>query len=427
MKTANRMISLRRPTSEPYSSLHCYGLSKYVPFILLAGLILLVPIDWAFPSGPRAERQGLPDAERLIPQTIRAGLLGLMMLYILLGGLDPGKYRFTLGRPLISLAGFMFVSIVAFSQNVASDMLILSKTAIWIVGAIAFYRLTISGNLSSRQIVSAVGVVMVLASFCTIRCCLRAGAKTGQNADAYLLLWCIPLILLNGPSIRALGLVGLASVAIVFTLKRGAILALVVSMLAYLFVLTRLFTRNRSVGRLVTMVFIVGAIVVLGLLLQWDELLYRMKDFGDPDTIGSGRGVFYRTIISNWYNGGVPVLFYGRGCFSVPSTLDKHIGYAVGAHSDWLEVLHDMGLLGVAVLVAVHMTIISTIAVALRMQHPLVLSLVMGYCIFAMANVYSQCVIGNVNTVFFALLLGHGSAEVQADVGSKGFLWFPKQ
>jgi len=86
---------------------------------------------------------------------------------------------------------------------------------------------------------------------------------------------------------------------------------------------------------------------------------------------------------------------------------------AVYAHSDWLEILHGMGLVGIGLFLFVHAMIISIVRQAWRLRHPITASLVMAYTSFAMINVYSECVIGSTDTIFFGLLLAYAAAVLR--------------
>jgi len=396
--------------------LYCYGFSRYVPLIVLVALVLLVPVDWMFPSGTKATSLGSLDASRIIPRVVRAIVLGALMIYVILTGLDPGKYGFKAGRVLAGFAACMFLSIIVFSTDLTSDMFIYSKTLLWTIGAIAFFRLSLSGFLTSNHIKLTASAIIILASFYTIRLCLSPETRIGVNADAYLLLWCIPLMMLKGPSVRSSVLVALASVAIIVTVKRGALLALIVSMLAYVLTFVKLFPHSWDLRKLVPLIFIVGIALLFVFPWQWDNISYRLKDLEDLSTMGSGRGTFYRITFSEWYNSDMRGLMFGLGFYTVPSTLWDNYSHEIYAHSDWLEILHDMGLLGIAVFIALHAAIISILRKAIGLRHALTPSLVMGYCVFAMVNVYSGCTIDNGNTILFSLLLGYSAARIEMDL-----------
>jgi hypothetical protein len=163
--------------------------------------------------------------------------------------------------------------------------------------------------------------------------------------------------------------------------------------------------------------FIVVAIVMAaiagGLQWQWENLQFRMESDYARGVIGSGRSSFYRLIASEWYNGSDLSLLFGKGFFTVPDTLERY-GTKIYAHSDWLEILHDMGLIGVALFAYLHFCILLVVRQALRQRDLVAPALTMGYCIFALRNIYSQCVVGSSDTIYFALLLGYSAAVLRS-------------
>jgi hypothetical protein len=394
-----------------FHPLNPYGLAQYV--VLLAGilLIVLVVLDWIFPSGPRATQLGVENADRTIPQVIRGSILILMLGYIGLTGWDPGAYGFVPGRALFLLSAYMLLSIFFYPSELNSRLLIFVKSLLWIVTAIASYRLTLGGYLTAKRIWYLAGAIVIIACAYTIPFCLDAERRIGQNADVSVLLWCIPLLLLPRHRLWISSLVlGLASVAVFATVKRGAILALIVSGFVSSAISIRMSSRRHKVRKFVIIAVVIAAMTG-GLLWQWDRIMYRMnKDF-DSDIIGSGRGAYYPVIIKEWYNSGAFSFLFGKGFFTVPDILDSIYTIRRYAHSDWLEILHDMGVLGIVLFVYLHSRILLVVRDAIRERNPVAPVLAMGYCVFALKNIYSQCVVGDADTIYFALLLGYSSAS----------------
>jgi len=74
-----------------------------------------------------------------------------------------------------------------------------------------------------------------------------------------------------------------------------------------------------------------------------DVFLYRfIKDPG-----GSGRDRFFTLIWEGWNNSAFHNQLFGNGFFSTIDYLDKSFRHPIYAHSDWLEILYDHGLLGI--------------------------------------------------------------------------------
>lgn len=404
-----------------YHALNPYRLSKYVATGLCILLVVTVLLKWIYPSESLAARSTtIEAADRTVPVGVQALALGLMLAYIVLTGVNPGQYGFNVGTALGLLAGAMLLSTLL-SAGSWGKLYIFIKSAYWMIGVVALYRLSLGGALTVAHIRATVIAVVILDSYYTIAFCLSSESRMvhNPNTDACLLIWCIPLLLLCCPPPWAFGLVALASVAVIVTLKRGAILALLIGGFAYAVVSMLISSRDRNRLRHLIVIILLMAVIVGGLVWQWENLQYRMKDFDDPDSMGSGRGWVYRTILSEWYGSGLFALFFGRGFFTVPDTLGRY-ETEIYAHNDWLEVLHDLGLVGVVLFAYVHAMIISVMRQGWRLRHSITAPLVMGYTSFAITNLCSQCVVDAASTIFFGLLLGYAAAAITNQANKMG-------
>jgi len=377
-------------------------------------LVLAVPINWMFPDASLAARSAsLEVRSRVIPQAIGAFTLAVLLAVYALTGADPGAYGFRAGRALLLLVAYMGCAIVLWSPNYLADGYMFSKTLVWTVGAVVFYRLALAGSLTAGDICLTARALVLLASYFTIRICLDPASRIGQNADASVLLWCLPLLLLAGPSALTFVFIALAAFAVILTIKRGTMLAMFLSLAAYAVMYTKAYPQKTTRWRTGIMVAMIGFCIVGTVVWQYDALTYRMGDFRDHRDIGSGRATFYRALVRAWwYEYSLWDVVFGRGFFTVPQTLGK-VGRAIYAHSDWLEILHDMGLVGASLFMALHVALLLTVTKALRLRSRAAPSLLMGYCIFALRNVYSQVTIGTTDTVLFSMLLGYASAKLQ--------------
>lgn len=398
-----------------YSDLDPYKSSKHIALLLCGLLVIQLPLNFMYPSEVLAGRSSAVEvADRTISQGMQAFTLGLMLVYIVLTGINPGQYGFKIGTALGLLASYMLLTtLLPSGGGLAGRLYVFIKSAYWMIGAIVLYRLCLGGALTMTHIRVTAVALTILGSYHTIVFCLSPESQIGQNAEAYLLVWCIPLILLSGPSVWSSLLVVLASIAIIVTCKRGAMLALIAGLVAYAVTSTKLFPLKFSFRKVLPGLLLIGTAITVGIIWQMDNLLYRFTFWDSPDTIGSGRGFFYRVIFLEWYHSNFIQIIFGKGFFTVPSTTGKYLLRAVYAHSDWLEILHDMGLVGTGLFIFVHVRIISIVRQLWRLRHPITAPLVMAYTSFAMINVYSQCVIGYTNTIFFGLLLGYGSAAIR--------------
>ena len=414
------MLVQKNSTINYYRRFNPYGLAKYIVLITGIAMIILIPLDWAFPSGTKASELGADEVDRLIPQAIRGAILILLIVYIGLTGFDPGAYGFISGRALVLLAAYMFLSVFFFDNETTLNLRLqsLAKSMPWMVAAIASYRLTLGGFLSQERIRKLAGFVVILCASYTISNCIANGL-VGQNADGSVLLWCIPLLLLARAPFWALSLSGLAAIAILMTVKRGSILALFAGLLFYGIILISTSSRQHK-KRVFIIVALILATMTGGLLWQQENIQYRVDKDNIRGDIGSGRSAFYRVIIEEWYNGNFISFLFGKGLLTVPTTLESKYGAKIYAHSDWLEILHDMGVIGITLFVYLNFRIITVVISALWKQHAVASALAMGYLIFALRNIYSQCLVETASdTIYFGLLLGYSCASLNI-MGNQG-------
>lgn len=415
MHSLYRLTKIRYTRMDEDYALNPYGAARLI--VLIIGLLLftLIPLDWVFPSGMRATQIGVDNASRVIPQIVRGLLLLLMLSYIALTGYAPSAYGFSIGLSLFLFTSYMFVSIFISPSELTSRLFYFIKSLLWIVTAIASYRFTLAGYLSATRIRYFAGVIVIISSAYTIPFCLYPNAThlIGHNADYSVLLWCIPLLLLTYPSLGVLVLVGLASIAVLVTVKRGAMLALFFSGIVFSAISIIISTRKKKLQDLIVIILVM-AVIAIGLVWQWGNLEKRMeKDIYRGSGIGSGRGAFYPIIVAEWYNSSTFSFLFGKGFFTVRDTLDNKYGERIYAHSDWLEILHDMGILGIVLFVYLHFRMLLIVCYAFRQRNPVTPALSMGYCIFALRNIYSQAILGASPTaVYFGLLLGYTVAAV---------------
>ena len=130
----------------------------------------------------------------------------------------------------------------------------------------------------------------------------------------------------------------IAFIAILFSLKRGAIVASVLLVIYYLIQNIKNNKSSLAKIKVITIISFVIFSIVFGLIKYSEILLYRF--IREENTSGSGRTDNYMGIINDWLE--FPFIFKitGKGFFSLGDGLTY-------AHSDWFQLLYDHGLIGV--------------------------------------------------------------------------------
>ena len=171
-----------------YSDLDPYKSSKHIALLLCGLLVIQLPLNWMYPSEALARRSSAVEvADRTIPQGVQAFTLGLMLVYIVLTGINPGRYGFKVGIAPGLLASYMFLTTLP-SDGLVMKLYVFIKSLYWMIGAIVLYRLCLGGALTLAHIRVTAVALTILGSYHTIIFCLSPESRIGQNAEAFLLL-----------------------------------------------------------------------------------------------------------------------------------------------------------------------------------------------------------------------------------------------
>lgn len=129
-------------------------------------------------------------------------------------------------------------------------------------------------------------------------------------------------------------------IAIIFSLKRGAIVASTILVVNYIFQNIKNSKSSLNKIKVITIIsFFISSLVIV--LSKYSEiLLYRF--IREENTTGSGRTDNYIGIINDWLEFPLINKIFGRGFFS----FDNGISYA---HSDWFQLLYDHGVFGIII------------------------------------------------------------------------------
>jgi len=100
---------------------------------------------------------------------------------------------------------------------------------------------------------------------------------------------------------------------------------------------------NKNKLILVASAFI--AVLIYGAIKYWNILIFRFVN--NPS--GSGRIYFYDWIYNGWLTGDWINHLFGFGLYQVIEYLGSVYSFPIYAHSDWLELLYDHGILGITV------------------------------------------------------------------------------
>lgn len=213
----------------------------------------------------------------------------------------------------------------------------------------AFYDIGMRGGLKQSRIVKWFYILIFIAIvlFVQNRAELIAGGKNASevtNNMSYMFVALIPfLFLLEGKRVLQYLLLAFFVAMIVTSVKRGAMIVTAAALLIF-FILSikESKKKNRFWLYLLTIVFLVaGAYLTMRYFNTNDFLQYRYQRTVEGDS--SFRDVIYADLWFHFINDADMMRqIFGYGAWA---TLDISVNFA---HQDWLELLTDMGLLGVA-------------------------------------------------------------------------------
>jgi len=316
----------------------------------------------------------------------RAFLLVDFAFYVIRTGISLSAYGFRFGRVLTYFMTLcLLYSIV--SEDVVENLYYSTRIFFWTLGTVVAYRLFLAGLLSEKIIRKTIIATVIIGAVFTIIFMARPETKGHQNASAYLLLWCMPLMFLIRKSWIDHSSIAIAVVAIMMTIKRGAMIGLVISSAIYGLIYYKMYMSMRAFLRLIGFFLILGIIGAYALSLNWEAVQGRFEDKS-----GSGRDKLYTMLVNHYLQADLTNQIFGFGINSVQRYTGQIFrgGWTgVYAHSDWVQFMYDFGIFGIILLVWLHLQFLTLIFKYYKNKHPHAPPLIMGYVIMFLINIYS--------------------------------------
>lgn len=392
-------------------------------FLLAAALVSIgmVPLNWTFAAGSRATHLGVDSADRTVPQLAQAFFFLCLLVYLAITRPSARSLRLIPGQAFLVLSSYMLLS-VFFSHE---DLPYRLRTAIaslqWVVTALVVSRHSANGRLSTGQIFCFSALTTLVAAAYMLVFFRQHVTADSVNLENYLLIWCIPLLLLGSPRGRNLLLVSLAVIPVALSLKRGAALCLVSGFCVYgVTYICIAPAKGRFRGKVIALLLI--AIVVVAVGSQWEKFshTFATESTQGVGRYGSGRVEMWTWIVKEVFRSDPFSLVFGHGFMTLPKRMYGRLGIAGVAHSDWLQILWDMGVVGIVLFAYVHVRLLVLLRFAWAQRHQCAPALAMGYTIFAMRNLFSGTAMpAGHDAVYFALLIGYASGITLRDFSKR--------
>ena len=383
-----------------YSTRH-----KWMVISMLVSLLFLIVYDLF----NVVEKRGVVDDSRVLARAYRVLILGASIwFYITAERLKMLKFN----RKLTLIYLCIIAHLLFYIQSNPDGLINLSKI-LYILFLYFFFfkfysRFMNISTVRYLNLFTTTSVLILSAYILASRFGIIGNSNTitlyGDN-NAYTLLAFFPLIYFNQQkNIRKILFIVLV-LAICFSLKRGAILALFLCLIVSYFFESRILMKKNFLNKVIRVS--ISAIIVWGLFFIYSNFSYlfneRMLDlYGDNESFGSGRGSIYNLIWRDWLDSGsILTYLFGKGYNSVHDVSKLYYGSSLNAHSDFLNFLHSYGLLGISLLLAFLINQIKTIRKLYTIKNKLVIPYFLLFIILICKAIYS----GNFESPSFVFLL----------------------
>lgn len=388
-------------------------------------IVTMGALEWIFPQA-EGSAEGVP---RLVPALLRVASLAYMFFYIIRSATTIFRKSLPL---LVALWTFGLVSaFLAFfiERDYRTGYAVLFlRDLFWILALWTACALTERGLLSRKDLAFA-GAATILSTLATAVFLWKQGnLVTGvidsqrvatenmldfQNA-AYQVVAGM-MLLYSGGKLRWNWnyLMGVASLCGLVVLgKRGAFLAGSLGTIAAAILGARAkYFPWWKITLLVGLGVSCATLVTLGNL---EAVKDRLSDLRDPDQMGSNRGTLYRVLWDDWRSASAGNQIIGKGYQATVEILGSATGKGVKAHSDWLEMLVDFGLVGVGWLVLFQFLVVRRVVHLYRIRSARAPSLWICWITYLPVTMYSITLTGY-PTAWYAILFGYAFADSALD------------
>ncbi|MFC0604071.1 O-antigen ligase family protein [Winogradskyella pulchriflava] len=365
--------------------------------------LLIILIKWGFPlllvtdlSSELLESTFILNISR----TLRLVMLVLIVKENILNYSIIKKFQF--------FRFFLFFSLVLFfylftDRDFFEGFWLYSKTLFWILGINILFVYAYKNVFTITDFIKVLKKVVVVAFVFTIMFYVTGYIETDYNVASYLVLFMYPFLLWSTDGFKKNKIfIIISALAILITLKRGAMIAFAIGNLVYY--LGNLKT-DFSFKKFFTGLLIFLALGFAGIYIfesQKSTIDDRFsEDQFDPENekAGSGRVGMYTRLYNEWY-------YSDNHFFGFGNQEDSHrtIGRRTHAHSDIFGFLYNHGIVGIILILILYIKILKfyfSYRKYDRKNAPIILTL---FVILILVNFYSGMFKTTDAIYFFALL-----------------------
>lgn len=226
-----------------------------------------------------------------------------------------------------------------------------------------------------------------------------------QSNASYPILYLLPFMLCHKNKALRIGFIIMVLIAVMFSLKRGGIIALSCGLIIYFYV-SQTAIKSRKIGIIPIISFIIIIIGFLYFIRYFNEnilsgmLSDRLID--SVDSKGSGRLDIYRYYWDVFKDSSLFQLIIGRGW--IGSIRSGSIG--LSCHNDILEVLIDFGIIGLSLYTAFIISLIKLCRKMIKSKHVYAPAMSASIVILLVNSMVSHIIIYPSYLIIFSIFWG---------------------
>lgn len=365
--------------------------------------LLITLIKWGFPLLLVTDL-----GSELLDNAFILNISRVLRLVILVLIIKENILNYTIIKKFVFFRFFLFFLAILFlylftDRNFFEGFWIYSKILFWVLGINVLFAYGYKNLLPVKDFVDVIKRVVFLAFVFTVLFYLTGNLETDYNVASYLVLFMYPLLLLSTDGYRKNKFfIILSALAIIITLKRGAMIAFALGNLIYYLGNLK---SDFAIKKMVTGILIFLALGFTGLFIyetQKNVIEDRFsEDQFDPENekAGSGRVGMYTRLYEAWYNSDNH--FFG---FGNQEDSHRNVGRRTHAHSDIFGFLYNHGIVGITLILILYIKIIGFYFSFRRYDKKNAPILLTMFVIMVLVNFYSGMLRSQDAIYFFALL-----------------------
>ncbi len=326
-------------------------MTRYIPSIFILFAVLYFPFVYYGQLSMSASFMRADASSGIV------NYIGSILNISALVYLSNGKYLNTVifKKIIVRFICVWFLLVLANSIINASDLGRVFKDfnygTLWVSHFVVYYALARNGRLNAPFMVP-VFILLLLLAICMTGMAFNAlmiskgGLRAASFNAVYFVICLLPWVFLIDRKWLKLAIIFIAVIAVLFSQKRTAILALVLQMGVYLLAY---FNSKKGV---ISKIIVIGTLsCCLIYLFQYvndsylDGGITSRFEGTENDDMG-GRAIIWPILLSKYEDSSTFYKLFGHGCESFLSDGGIHLT----AHNDYLETLYDYGLINLIVL-----------------------------------------------------------------------------